>query len=195
MRAALGPRPYLLGIESVPSQAAYAREHGAYDEVITGYFPQVLAVDPAQTFDLVTFNDVLEHIIDPWATLRETLTYLNPGGKVIATVPNIRYAPVLWQLLKGRWDYTDIGTLDRTHVRFFTRATMIEMFEGAGYRVQSCVGANPVYVEWAGAKPPPGVFAPKRRIRRIVASTVGRGASRVLGDAAFLHFIVVASPK
>lgn len=194
LRAALGPDPYLLGIESVPSQAEYARQHSAFDRVITGYFPQVLDGDQDQTFDLITFNDVLEHIVDPWTTLAATRAHLAPGGKVIAAIPNIRYAPVMWQLARGRWDYTDMGTLDRTHVRFFTRATMIEMFEGVGYRVESCEGANPVYIEWAGGKPPPGVFAPKRRIRRAVATTIGRGASRALGEAAFLHFVVVATP-
>ena len=46
-------------------------------------------------------------------------------------------------VVHGRWDYTDEGILDRTHLRFFTRSSMIRLLEDAGYRVEEAVGINP----------------------------------------------------
>ncbi len=182
LRRALGAEARLVGIEPVAAQAAIAREQSDFDEVVNGYFPQALAdLEGPTTFDLITFNDVLEHLVDPWTTLRSTRRHLSPGGRVIAAIPSIQYAPVVWQLIRGRWDYADAGTLDRTHVRFFTRATMVEMFEDAGYRVESCVGTNSVRDVWATDP-----LAPRRGAKKLLA--------KALSDMAYLHFIVVASP-
>ena len=85
-------------------------------------------------------------------------------------------------LLRGRWDYTDRGTLDRTHVRFFTRATMVEMFERAGYTVELCEGINSVRQEWK--QDPSG----PRRLAKLLLE-------RALGDARFLQFVVVAKRR
>ena len=46
-------------------------------------------------------------------------------------------------VVNGRWDYTDEGILDRTHLRFFTRSSMARLFADAGYEVESIVGINP----------------------------------------------------
>jgi 2-polyprenyl-3-methyl-5-hydroxy-6-metoxy-1,4-benzoquinol methylase len=144
LRRILADDVRLVAVEAVASQAAIARAGGAFDEVVDGYFPEVLA-GSHDRFDAVCFLDVLEHIFDPWQVLEDTHAHLNPGGSVIAAIPSIQYAPVLRSLLRGRWDYTDSGTLDRTHVRFFTRDTMVEMFDQAGYRVERCEGVNSVW--------------------------------------------------
>ena len=141
LRRVLGPDARLVGIDAHPGQAETARTGHGFDEVLTGYFPAALD-GREERFDAVFLNDVLEHVLDPWKVLEQVHDVLSPGGTVVAAIPSIQYAPVLTELLKGRWDYADTGTLDRTHVRFFTRATMIEMFEGAGFRVISCAGAT-----------------------------------------------------
>jgi hypothetical protein len=80
---------------------------------------------------------VLEHMEDPAAALVAARTLLTPEGCVVASVPNVRNVRVLVPLLlRGRWDYQESGPLDRTHLRFFTRATMRELFECAGYQVR-----------------------------------------------------------
>jgi hypothetical protein len=105
-----------------------------YERRITGSFPDDLpATEP---FDCIVFNDVLEHMIDPWSVLATTRSLLSARGVVVASIPNIRHVSVLLPLLvRGRWSYMEWGVLDRTHLRFFTRRSMISMFEGAGYRV------------------------------------------------------------
>jgi 2-polyprenyl-3-methyl-5-hydroxy-6-metoxy-1,4-benzoquinol methylase len=83
-------------------------------------------------FDVITCADVLEHVRDPWKTLRELGQHLNEDGKVIVSVPNVRHWSVLLPLLfKGRWDYRDAGIMDRTHLRFFTKATAVELLRNA----------------------------------------------------------------
>ena len=180
LRRVLGPDARIVGVEAVPAQAAIARKGHGYDEVIDGYFPDALAHEAVEPFDLIAFNDVLEHILDPEDVLVQARDHLAKDGRVVAAIPSIQYAPVVMRLLRGRWDYTDAGTLDRTHVRFFTRATMVEMFDRAGYTVELCEGINSVRQEWK--QDPSG----PRRLAKLLLE-------RALGDARFLHFVVVAN--
>lgn len=92
---------------------------------------------PSASVDLILCLDVLEHLVDPWKTLRRLDTFLKPGGMWIISVPNIRNYHILTDLaFKGRFDYADDGILDRTHLRFFTRASAIQLAETTGAKVQ-----------------------------------------------------------
>lgn len=129
------PGLVVIGIE--PDDAAAAVAATRLDRVIAGRFPEDLGPGEAP-FDCVVFSDVLEHLVDPWEALRLTRSLLSNSGRVVAVIPNVRHVRVVVPLLlRGRWDYADTGLLDRTHLRFFTRATMIELFQSAGYTVES----------------------------------------------------------
>jgi len=129
------PKLEVVGIEANTAAAAVAGSR--LDKVIAGRFPEDLAPENG-LFDCIVFNDVLEHLVDPWEALRRTRTLLADTGKVVALIPNVRHVrAVLPLLFRGRWDYTDTGLLDRTHLRFFTRATMVELFETTGFTVES----------------------------------------------------------
>jgi 2-polyprenyl-3-methyl-5-hydroxy-6-metoxy-1,4-benzoquinol methylase len=78
---------------------------------------------------------VLEHLADPWSVLRRFGERLAPGGTVVASIPNIAHHTVLRDLLRGRFDYQDAGILDRTHLRFFTRRSVLRLFEDANLEV------------------------------------------------------------
>jgi predicted TPR repeat methyltransferase len=100
----------------------------------TGLYPQDLP--PGVRYDCVVFNDVLEHMPDPWTALTATRELLSDDGCVVASIPNVRHLTVLLPLvLKGQWHYDDSGILDRTHLRFFTRRSMRDLFESTGYEV------------------------------------------------------------
>ena len=87
------------------------------------------------TFDVVVFCDCLEHLADPWRTLASVRSLLSPTGMVIASIPNLRQWRLIVKLALGRWDYaTAAGTVQRGHLRFFTRATIIDMFLESGYQ-------------------------------------------------------------
>lgn len=119
------------GIEAHPDAAAEVTA----DRVVCGFFPQDMPAD-APLFDLISFGDVLEHIEDPLTVLRGAAERLSPGGVVLASIPNLRYWRVLWNLYwHGDFTYKDQGILDRTHLRFFTRSTMRKLFTDAGLTV------------------------------------------------------------
>jgi len=85
-------------------------------------------------FGVVAFADCLEHLVDPWSALRSVKALLAPDGVVVASIPNARHLRVVAKLLLGKWDYQKgAGTVQREHLRFFTRQTVIDMFVEAGY--------------------------------------------------------------
>lgn len=83
-------------------------------------------------FDVIVFGDVLEHLRDPLPVLRATKALLAERGSVVASIPNIAHGSVRLALLAGRFDYQDLGLLDSTHVRFFTRSSVEDLFREAG---------------------------------------------------------------
>jgi 2-polyprenyl-3-methyl-5-hydroxy-6-metoxy-1,4-benzoquinol methylase len=91
---------------------------------------------PEERFDVVTFGDVLEHLVDPMGVLMRVKDVLKPGGCVVASVPNVAHASIRLSLLKGQFNYTEMGLLDRTHLRFFTRESLADLFFQAGYEVR-----------------------------------------------------------
>lgn len=87
-------------------------------------------------FDIIVFADVLEHLADPWAVFSTATNYLQSEGTIIASIPNVRHIDTIYNLaLKGYWPYRDRGIHDRTHLRFFTRRNIIELFESAGLSI------------------------------------------------------------
>ena len=95
------------------------------------------------SFDCILCGDVLEHLRDPWRVLAWLASLLKPEGRLIASLPNVRHWSVVFPLLlQGKWEYRGHGILDRTHLRFFTRKTAIQMFKDCGLRVVTCEGSR-----------------------------------------------------
>ncbi len=91
-------------------------------------------------FELILALDVLEHLADPLAMLRQLSAQLAPGGTIIVSLPNIaHYSVTLPLLFQRRFDYQDAGILDRTHLRFFVEETAIALMNDAGLVVESGV--------------------------------------------------------
>jgi GT2 family glycosyltransferase/2-polyprenyl-3-methyl-5-hydroxy-6-metoxy-1,4-benzoquinol methylase len=90
----------------------------------------------ADRFDVVIFGDVLEHLVDPEAVLLRTARVLAPNGYVVASIPNVTHGSVRLSLMAGEFRYTDTGLLDRTHLRFFDRQGVEELFEDTGYAIR-----------------------------------------------------------
>lgn len=129
------------GIELVTEMAEIAMKHS--DKIITGKVEDVLSSIPDGYFDCITFNDVLEHTLEPGEILKMIKPKLSEKGIIMASIPNFRYLFNLYNLIfKGDWEYTDAGILDSTHLRFFTQKSMKQMFEKAGYQLTNQIGIN-----------------------------------------------------
>jgi 2-polyprenyl-3-methyl-5-hydroxy-6-metoxy-1,4-benzoquinol methylase len=114
------------------------------DRVICAAFDSNLDL-PSQYFDCIIFNDVLEHLVDPFSALLYSKELLRNGGVVVTSIPNVRFFGNIWKLLVHKdWKYTDQGILDRTHLRFFTYRSILETFEALGYCVDDIEGINPI---------------------------------------------------
>lgn len=80
-----------------------------------------------QTFDLILFLDVLEHMTDPFDFFQKAASLLSDKGVILISLPNIAHWSVRFQLLFGRFTYTERGLLDKTHYQFFTKRRVHEL--------------------------------------------------------------------
>jgi methionine biosynthesis protein MetW len=103
----------------------------------------------AASFDVVVLADVLEHLREPERALREATELLREGGRLVLSVPNVAHGALRLALLQGRWTYTAAGLLDRTHLHFFTRTSLLQLLEGVGLAVDDlrATVADPLGVE------------------------------------------------
>ena len=135
---------YLIGVERDAKLAAAARPH--YD-----HFHQVdieeFDFPYRNEFDYILFADVLEHLRDPAAIIGRSLGALKQTGEIILSVPNVANFVIRMSLLLGRFDYGDRGILDRTHLRFFTLASLRSMIADLSCQVVNvCPAPVPVQI-------------------------------------------------
>lgn len=165
----------VIGIERDEAAAESARS--ICEEVLVGDVETLELPFPPGSFDVVLCGDLIEHLREPEAFLVRMRPLLRERGVLVLTTPNVANWSVRLGLLFGRWRYTERGILDRTHVHLFTRGTLVEAVERAGYRV----------VELDYTVPVPLVGSPA--VER-VAHAVGR-----LRPPLFAYqFVVAATP-
>jgi len=129
----------VVGIELVPEAARKAQERHCYDRVIAGDVlrPETRAQLGDTKFDYILFGDVLEHLPSPEEALTALTPYLAPGGRMLICVPNVVHWSIRLRVLLGKFDYTTTGTLDRTHLRFYTPVTARSLLDSAGLEAVS----------------------------------------------------------
>ena len=162
------------GVELFPDSAAKAEKK--IDKVFQGKIEDIIDKLPDNYFDCITFNDVLEHLVEPWEVLRRIKSKLSKKGIILASIPNVRYYKNIVHFLFERdWQYISEGILDRTHLRFFTKKSMLRMFDECSYSVELIEGIN----EWHG-----------RRYYTLNLLFLG-----TLYDARFMQYVVKVKPK
>ena len=122
------------GVDCDSRLISAARER--LDRVIYGDVEKVIDASSLGLFDCIVCGDVLEHLNDPWKVVRGLRAHLRKGGLFIASTPNVNNWAIIYDMLQGRWDYVPFSILSGTHIRFFTKQTLSELFEGAGYQVR-----------------------------------------------------------
>jgi len=127
----------VIGLEFDEQMANVAKNK--LDKVIVGDIENINWADslPLNYFDCIIFADILEHLKNPWEILKSSVNFLNDGGAVIASVPNIRhYTTIVNLLFKGYWPYRERGIHDRTHLRFFALRNIRELFQYANLNIE-----------------------------------------------------------
>ena len=140
------------------------------------------AIGPA---DCWVFADVLEHLIDPWRTFARLRPRLPAGASIVACIPNMQHWSVVARLATGDLYYEENGLLDRTHLRWFTRTTVMRLFEDAGFRITMLGGRRFNHYNHA-----PEMTAAVCRL----ATELGADATEAARDVAAYQWLVKAQP-
>lgn len=132
---ALNPKCDYLGVDIAEDYAVLAKRH--CDAVLTMNIDQATEpfFDRQRHRDCWVFGDCLEHLNDPWRVLELIRWVIPDSGCIAACIPNSQHWSLQARLALGEWRYEEAGLLDRTHLRFFTRKTIVELFESAGFRI------------------------------------------------------------
>jgi len=128
------PRCRYLGVESNPAAARVAATRLS-EVACLDIEHDPLSFEVPGGYDCIIYGDVLEHLRDPWALMRAHAALLSPRGVMLICVPNAAHWSVPIRLLNGSFDYEDQGVLDRTHLRWFTLATMEKALADTGLQI------------------------------------------------------------
>jgi len=175
------------GIEVNPEAARIAAP--ACERIITGDVEdEAILAQAGGGFDVIIMADVLEHLRRPGEVLRRLRGSLAPGGLLLLSVPNIAHFTVRKDLLLGRFERTDRGILDRSHLHFFTLASLRRLLGTSGFAIERMDISFSM----------PGKLSKALRTlgpvyRCFIAPTLARVARRFPGFFA-LQFIVAARP-
>lgn len=134
--------------------------------------------------DCWIFGDTLEHMKDPWAVLRKIRAVIPSNGSVVVCVPNAQHWSLFAKLSVGDFRYVDSGLFDRTHLRWFTRTTLIEMFNSTGFQVVEGIARN-------FPEPNKEKFLP---LIGAIAEACGGDYETAIADASPLQYVVRAIP-
>ena len=122
----------VVGIEPDPDRADACRARGL--NVVCGYLDDETA-ELLGEFDVILFADVLEHVADPASLLERAARCLTPTGEILVSVPNVAHWTVRLDILRGKFDYSSIGIMDATHLRWFTSRTISRVLAAAGLSI------------------------------------------------------------
>lgn len=126
-----------------------------YEKIDEFYFGNIEELDFPQFneyFDVILLADVLEHLIEPAATLKKLKNYLKPNGEVLVSMPNVRHYSAFNKIfLKGNFGYEESGLFDYTHRRFFCKKNIRELVE-TNFKVMKEASSLEFYKGKSGAK-------------------------------------------
>jgi 2-polyprenyl-3-methyl-5-hydroxy-6-metoxy-1,4-benzoquinol methylase len=119
------------GIESNSFAAELAAPH--YRNFYRGSAHEFLEVIQANQYDFIVLADVIEHMADPLEFLRDLNSHVSGSTRIILSTPNVAFGSVRVGLMNGEFRYVDSGLLERTHLRFFTYETLVELVRQSGF--------------------------------------------------------------
>ncbi|MEZ5372253.1 MAG: class I SAM-dependent methyltransferase [Microthrixaceae bacterium] len=168
----------------VPDETAAETARESAAEVVVGDLESLdlEAQFGDRRFEVVVCAGVLGRLRDPGRALVAARRLLEPGGRVVASVPNVAHGDVRAELLAGRFEYRDDGLLDPANVTLLTRDTLQRRLVDSGL----------IAVDWRTIHRPLGATE--------LAAPIGAAPPAVLDmleadpDAETYQFVVVAVP-
>jgi 2-polyprenyl-3-methyl-5-hydroxy-6-metoxy-1,4-benzoquinol methylase len=122
------------GIDTDEKLLSFARHR--LDSVILGDIEEIIRGDSVGLYDCIVCGDLIEHLNNPWETVKGMKKHLRKGGLLVASTPNINNWAIIYEMLHGKWQYVSFSILSGTHIRFFTQSTFRELFKCAGYSIR-----------------------------------------------------------
>lgn len=113
------------GVTWSETEAAHARPYYRQVHVADLETADLHALFAGQRYDAIVCADVLEHLRHPEFVLTACRSMLTAKGRLLISVPNASYSGLIAELLKGEFRYRKEGLLDETHLRFFTRRSLV----------------------------------------------------------------------
>ena len=151
------------GIESDRLQAEMATP--AYRKIQVTDLEQARLADqfPENLYDVIICADVLEHLRDPGRIIDQLPALLRPAGRILFSVPNVAYAGLIADLIAGNFQYSPEGLLDSSHLRFFTRRSLLAFLRRHGLSITNLdtVPMNLQHSEFRARYPdalPPAIY-------------------------------------
>lgn len=139
----------VFGISASPAEAEQASRHmeACWVADLEDGFP---AEARSRSYDAIIFSHVLEHLREPAELVRDAASLLAPGGSCLIAVPNVLAWAQRLRFLRGRFEYESAGTMDDTHLRFFTYRTaaryLLAQAPDLVVTEQRAVGSIPLWV-------------------------------------------------
>ncbi len=88
-----------------------------------------------EAYDVIYFGDVIEHLVKPTEILKRVRPLLKNNGMILFSIPNMAHMSVRLALLRGNFEYTETGLLDKTHIHFYDQHEVERVFNEAGYKI------------------------------------------------------------
>jgi 2-polyprenyl-3-methyl-5-hydroxy-6-metoxy-1,4-benzoquinol methylase len=181
----LNPDCHYTGIEI---DAEYAELSKRFcDSVLLGSIENLddMTFDNLFPSDCWIFADVLEHLLDPWTLLKKIHQRITGDMSIVICLPNAQHWTIQAKINCGHFVYEDSGLMDRTHLRWFTRSTLIDLFQTTGFQIVE--GGPRIFKHM---EPNENVL----KAIRAMAEAIGADAETSVNDALPFQWVVRAVP-
>ena len=131
----INPACIYTGFDIEPSYVDLAKRHCDFVGVSNIEAESAAFYSAHADKDCWVFADTLEHLRDPWKVLQKIRQVIPSHGVIVASIPNAQHWSVFAKLSMGDFRYAESGIFDRTHLRWFTRQTINELFHDAGFTI------------------------------------------------------------
>jgi 2-polyprenyl-3-methyl-5-hydroxy-6-metoxy-1,4-benzoquinol methylase len=126
------------GVDSVEIDGV----HGRVDRFVLGDLEDGVPADAGGGYDVVIAADVIEHVSRPGSLLRQMTGVVAADGEILVSTPNFAHWYPRIRVAAGMFGYDRRGILDETHLRFFTRRSLLRLVRASGLEVRDlrCTG-------------------------------------------------------